>query len=132
MTISEAAREAQVGVETIRFYEREGYLAQPPKPQSGFRRYTLAHVARLKFLKQCQAYGFTLAEAVELAKAMDAGESPCEETCSLAERKLAAVRKDIAELTALAGRLEKLIDAPCRRKQNPSCQVMEALRSGSC
>lgn len=32
MTIGKAARKAGVGVETIRFYEREGLIEQPPKP----------------------------------------------------------------------------------------------------
>jgi MerR family mercuric resistance operon transcriptional regulator len=132
MTISEAARAAQVGVETIRFYEREGYLTQPPKPLSGYRRYTAAHVARLRFLKQCQTFGFTLGEAAELARAMESGESVCEETCSLAERKLQAVRERIVELQETAQRLERVIDAPCRRTKNVECRVVDALRGGRC
>jgi len=39
LTIGEVARAAGVGVETVRFYERQGLIEQPPCPASGFRTY---------------------------------------------------------------------------------------------
>ena len=132
MTISEVARQAQVGVETIRFYEREGILAQPRKPQSGFRQYTSAHVERIRFFKQCQSFGFTLAEATILANSLDAGEATCQTTCDLAERKLLELHKKIAEFQQLAKRLEALVDSPCRRTPQADCSVVAALKTGNC
>jgi MerR family mercuric resistance operon transcriptional regulator len=51
MTISQLARRAQVGTETIRFYEREGLLAQPRKPVEGYRQYGETHLERVRFVK---------------------------------------------------------------------------------
>lgn len=132
MTISEVARLAQVGVETIRFYEREGLLKQPRKPGTGYRQYDASHVEKIRFLKQCQAFGFTLAEGAMLAGSLEQGAATCETTCDLAERKLTELRKKIAEYQALASRLEALVDAPCRRRNNRECSVVNALKTGEC
>jgi MerR family mercuric resistance operon transcriptional regulator len=132
MTISEAAGLAQVGVETIRFYEREGLLTQPRKPQTGYRQYTTHHVERIRFLKQCQSFGFSLAEAGTLASSLDSGAVSCEETCKLAERKLVELNRKIAEYQLLAQRIQSLVDSPCRREANSDCSVVETLKNGSC
>lgn len=132
MTISEAARLAQVGVETIRFYEREGLLVQPRKPHSGYRQYAAQHVERVRFLKQCQSFGFSLAEAGTLAASLDAGVVSCEETCKLAERKLMELNRKIAEYQLLAQRIQTLVDAPCRREVNADCSVVATLKNGNC
>ena len=61
ITIGRAAHEAGVGVETIRFYERKGLIAQPRKPKnSGFRDYPRETVQRIHFIKQAQEIGFSL------------------------------------------------------------------------
>ena len=39
LTIGEVAKAADIGVETVRFYEREGLIAEPPRRQSGYRQY---------------------------------------------------------------------------------------------
>lgn len=132
MTISEVARRALVGVETIRFYEREGLLAQPRKPLSGYRQYSANHVERILFLKQCQGFGFTLAEAAILADSLESGAPTCEQTCDLAERKLIELKKKIDEYQKLASRIESLLDSPCRRTANADCSVVAALKNGSC
>ena len=52
MTIGKAARKAGVGIETIRFYERRGLIAQPPKPRdAGFRAYPEETVHRVRFIR---------------------------------------------------------------------------------
>ena len=48
LTISKAAKNAGVGVENIRFYERKGLIEQPPKPLDiGFRFYPEETVQRV-------------------------------------------------------------------------------------
>jgi DNA-binding transcriptional MerR regulator len=66
LTIGQLADEAGVGVETIRFYERAGLLAEPGRLASGYRQYPPAAVERVKFLRRAQRLGFTLKEAKEL------------------------------------------------------------------
>jgi MerR family mercuric resistance operon transcriptional regulator len=128
MTISQLARRAQVGTETIRFYEREGLLVQPRKPQEGYRQYGDEHVERVRFIKQCQGFGFTLQEAKDLLGMLDRGEADCEPACNLAKRKIAELRKKIAEYKALAERLEALLDRPCASRRAANCAVIASLR----
>jgi len=68
MRISDAAKAAGVGVETIRFYERKGLVAQPKKPilGGGFRSYSRETVERIRFIRQAQEIGFSLKEIKEL------------------------------------------------------------------
>lgn len=62
-TIGKAARRAGVGIETIRFYERQGLIDQPPKPPAGgYRVYSEEAINRVRFVRQAQELGFTLKE----------------------------------------------------------------------
>ena len=58
-TISGLAQAAGVNVETIRFYQRRGLLAEPDKPLGGIRRYGEAEVARVLFIKAAQRVAFS-------------------------------------------------------------------------
>lgn len=70
-TIGALAKKAGVNVETIRFYQRRGLLIQPAKPFMGVRHYTERDVQRVRFIKQGQKLGFTLAEVSELLSLED-------------------------------------------------------------
>lgn len=120
-----------MGVETIRYYEREGLVAQPAKPKNGYRQYSEKHVERIRFLKQCQQFGFTLAEGAQLAESLEVGSTNCATTCELAERKLVELRRKIAEYQALAARMEALLSEPCRGKRGEECTVVSAIREGA-
>jgi len=67
LTIGKVAKIADVGVETIRFYERKGLINQPLKPLSGgYRIYPDEAVQRIRFIRQAQEIGFSLREIEEL------------------------------------------------------------------
>src|SRR6516164_2720537 len=66
MTIGQVAKLAGVGVETIRFYEREGLLNKPKRKQSGYRLFGPEVVNRIKFIKSVKELGFSLKEIREL------------------------------------------------------------------
>jgi DNA-binding transcriptional MerR regulator len=66
MHIGELARNAQVNVQTIRFYERESLLMRPPRSRAGYRIYEARDLERVIFIKRNQELGFTLAEIKEL------------------------------------------------------------------
>lgn len=65
-TIGKVARMSGVGIETIRFYEREGLIPEPPRRDSGYRQYPPATIERVHFVKRAKDLGFTLAEIKEL------------------------------------------------------------------
>ena len=66
MRIGEVARQTGIGIETIRFYERKGLLAEPDRRPSGYRQYDNTVVARLRFIRRAKELGFTLSEINEL------------------------------------------------------------------
>jgi len=66
MTIGHVAKLSGVGVETIRFYEREGLLNKPKRKESGYRLFEAEVVSRIKFIKRVKQLGFSLREIREL------------------------------------------------------------------
>ena len=66
LSIGQVAKQVAVGVETIRFYEREGLLDKPKRNASGYRQYSQEVISRLYFIKQAKKLGFSLNEISEL------------------------------------------------------------------
>lgn len=66
LTIGLLAKEAGVGVETLRFYERKQLITEPPRRASGYRQYPVSAIARIKFIKRAKELGFSLKEIDEL------------------------------------------------------------------
>jgi len=126
LTISHMAREAGVNVETIRFYQRRGLLAEPDKPLGGIRRYGRADVARVLFIKAAQRIGFTLDEIAQLLR-LDDG-TRCSEARGIAERKLADVRRRLADLQRIEGVLTQLVGRCATRRGKVSCPLIAALQ----
>jgi MerR family copper efflux transcriptional regulator len=108
MTIGAVARAAGVGVETIRFYERSGLLAPPPRTAAGYRQYAPDTVQRVIFLRRIQRFGFTLAEASEFLALQEEG-AACADGQRLARSKIAALDEQIAHLTATKDALIALV-----------------------
>jgi MerR family transcriptional regulator, mercuric resistance operon regulatory protein len=104
-TIGGLASAAGVGVETVRYYQRRGLLAEPARPHGEVRRYGEADVKRLRFIRSAQAAGFTLNEIKELLD-LDASDDRARAR-ELAKARVAAIDEKIAELRdardALAG-----------------------------
>lgn len=78
MNIGELARSADVKIDTIRFYERRGVLAQPERKPSGYRVYTGATVERLRLARDLQSLGFTLNDIVDAFHSAGGGGATCE------------------------------------------------------
>ena len=125
MTIGRVAGAAGVNVETIRFYQRLGLVAQPAKPSGGVRRYPEDTVLRVSFIKRAQQLGFSLAEIghlLELEKARS-----CAKTHDLAVMKLMAVEARIADLDRIRRMLRTLV-AQCETgKGRIACPIIDSL-----
>ncbi len=124
LTISRTAREAGVGIETIRYYQRLGLIQEPPKPLAGYRTYTREHVRRLRFIKRAQELGFTLRE---IAVLLGLGASQCAETRVLALEKLQQVQQKILDLQGMATTLQDLIDHCEQRSEEQTCPILASL-----
>ena len=73
MKIGEVAAEAEVSVDTVRFYERRGVLPTPRRRPSGYREYPTSTVERIHMARALQHLGFTLDEIIETLHAHDSG-----------------------------------------------------------
>jgi MerR family mercuric resistance operon transcriptional regulator len=122
LTIARLAEAGGVGVETIRYYQRRGLLAEPPRAGS-VRRYGPADVRRLLFIRRAQAAGFTLDEIAELL-ALDSGHDRAR-VRALAGQRLAALDRKIAELESARAALARLSTACAAGTRGP-CPILEA------
>ena len=97
MHIGEVAKQAGVTSDAIRFYERCGILAKPPRTDAGYRLYTPENVAVVLFLRRAQTLGFSLPQIRELVS-LRMSDRPCAPVRDRLRRKLAEVRTKIGEL----------------------------------
>lgn len=126
MTIGQAAREAGVGVETIRFYERKRLIERPLTPShDGFRIYPMETVKRVRFIRQAQKLGFSLGEIEELLSLRAEPSADCAEVRERAEAKLDEVKVKLAQLQRIHDALEQLIAACPGRGAIQRCSILE-------
>lgn len=114
---------------TIRYYESIGLLDEPERTPSGYRDYGDDVVERLRFIRDAQATGLTLAEIASVLELKGAGERSCAHTTALIESHVAAIDAQIEqlnvarrELAALAARARDLDPASCTDANR--CQVI--------
>ncbi len=116
MKIGEVARISGTGIETIRFYEREGLLLEPERRPSGYRQYDEATVERLNYIRQAKELGFTLAEIKELLE-LSFAHSNCEHIRQRAEGKITDIESKIRSLQQMKRSLRKIVER-CRAKDS--------------
>jgi len=119
-TIGKLAAAAGVGVETIRFYQRKGLLEQPTR-ENGIRRYASDDLRRLRFIRQAQTAGFTLAEIKELL-ALDASNDRARAR-ALARARIDALDGKISDLKRARDALERLA-AECSKESRGPCPIL--------
>lgn len=109
MTISQLARSAGVGVETVRYYQRRGLLPDPRPHKtgaSGIRHYGPDEARRLRFIRSAQAAGFTLEEIAELLRLDASGDRP--RAREMARARIEVLDARIAELQQARQSLARL------------------------
>jgi MerR family mercuric resistance operon transcriptional regulator len=126
-TIAKAAEAAAVGVETIRYYERRGLVAQPAPAREGYRRYDRTHVARIRFIKRAQDLGFSLHDIQGLLALEDGTHRS--EVQRIACARLAEIRSRLEDLRRMERALTGLLDR-CRHGGGAKCPIIEAIAVG--
>jgi DNA-binding transcriptional MerR regulator len=117
MKIGQVAADADVTVDTVRFYERRGVLPPAERRPSGYREYTTAAVERIRMARALQQLGFTLDEVIDALHAHDAGETS--ETSQL------------WRLEAVVDRIDAKIAELRRTRRNITTTIAEC-RAGRC
>jgi MerR family mercuric resistance operon transcriptional regulator len=126
LTIGKLAAAAGVNVETVRYYERRGLIAQPAS-NGGYRRYGAEHIERLAFIRRAQGMGFSLDEIVELMQLNDMTDHL--QARRLAEAKIATISERIAHLQQMQHALQHLVKT-C--KPGKPCPIIDmALDEGA-
>lgn len=131
MRIGEIAAAADVSVKTIRYYESIGLLEEPPRTSSGYRDYGPDAADRLRFVRDAQSTGLSLAEIASVLELKHAGQGSCRHTADLLQRHLAEIDEQIVrlqgarqELVRLAERAGELDPSDCTDPNR--CQVITA------
>ena len=125
--IGEASRQSCVGIETIRYYEREEIVPKPERAANNRRLYASSDIGRLRFLKRCRDLGFPLIEARALLDLCDQKQTDCQSAKRIAELHRSSVRSKIEELKLLETALGELT-ANCM-KGNVDCPLLEKLQT---
>jgi MerR family copper efflux transcriptional regulator len=123
--IGQLAKRGGVGIDTVRYYERNGLLAPSTRLASGYRRYGGLELSRLRFIRRAQALGFTLRE-IKALLALSAQRDVARVKRS-AQTKLVDVNARIVALERVRDGLAKLIAACPGHGRAADCPILKAL-----
>ncbi len=126
ISIGQLAKNADTGIETIRFYERRGLMPDPPRAPSGYRRYPEHFTNRLRFIQRAKKLGFTLDEIITLLQLQDGGGKRAE-VKTVAKEKLLEIDERIDGLQRMRVTLAELESQCSGRGKVKGCPIIEAL-----
>lgn len=127
LLIGEVAKKSQVGVETVRFYEREGLIGLPERNGSGYRQYSESVIKQIQFIQHAKTLGFSLKEIGELIKLKSTRGARCKSIKLTAKAKIADIQEKIDALERMKTALEPLV-AQCKSSDPISdCPILGVL-----
>ena len=127
LTIGQAAKQAGVSVETIRFYERQDLIERPARKESGYRLFSRDDIRRLLFIQQAKSLGFSLAEIKSLLSLRADPDSSTREVKQFAASKLDDIEKKIKMLQRMKKTLKSLVGQCPGEGPKHQCPILEAL-----
>ncbi len=128
-SIGELAKQANVHVETLRYYERRGLIPKPHRTVSNYRVYSSENLRRVKFIKQAQELGFSLNEIKKLLALRATPRARCADVRKYAAHKIEDIDGKIRSLTRMRKTLEKLIAECSGDGPATQCPILESLDS---
>lgn len=126
ITIKKAAELGGVGIETVRFYERERLIPAPPRTASGYRQYPLDTAARIRFIKRAQALGFSLPEIKDLLTLKLGKRTKREDIRKRARKKIENIDLKIRTLQQIKRTLEDITAACHDDGPLSECPILKA------
>lgn len=124
MNIGLLAKKANVGIDTIRYYEKLGILPKPKRLGSGYRCYGDADVARLNFIQRTKLLGFSLAEISALLMLSNNTQSDMSKVKKTVHQHLQTVLNKQIELEKIRLGLEALLDKCPGQGEVKSCPII--------
>ena len=129
LTIGQLAKRAEVGVETVRFYERKGLLEEPDRRASGYRQYDEGVVQRLQFIRRAKELGFTLNEIKDLLSLRLDPSTSCADVKQRAENKITDIEQKIRTLQRMKRALVKVTKSCSGSGPTTECPILEAIEA---
>lgn len=128
LTIGQLAKQTQVSIDTLRYYEKEGIITPPERTESGYRQYSEDYIDRLIFIKKAQELGFSLTEIIELLSLQHSSEPDlCDEVQEKAKNKLKDIKEKMDMLDRMKQVIESLICACENRETGEECPILNSL-----
>jgi len=127
LTIGKLAKRAGVTIDTVRFYERRGLIAEPARTESNYRIYPEKDVTRLQFIKKAKVLGFSLNEIKELLVLRRDPNATKAEVKAKVEVKIIDIKKKIADLDRILAALENLNQSCNGHGPANDCPILAAL-----
>lgn len=127
LTSGQLSKKSGVGVETLRFYEREGLLPEPARLASGYRQYPTEAVERVQFIRRAQLLGFQLKDIKDLLALRDDPDAGSREVRDKAVAKLAEIDQRIKDLEAMKSELTRLVAACDGSGPAAHCPIITAI-----
>lgn len=131
ITIGKLARQAEIGIETVRFYERRGLIAEPPRSNSGYRQYPPEAITRLRFIRRAKDLGFSLDAIGELLLLRSNPAENREQVRAKAQAKIDDIDRRLEDLSRMRAALSELAGACERGDQTEDCPILVALDGGT-
>jgi len=128
LTIGRLARAADVGVETIRYYQDRKLLPVPPS-DGAFRYYPMSLVQRIRFIKRAQELGFSLDEVKELLQLADGTDR--RSIRRVAADRLSQIDAKLADLKRMQRVLKSLLTECVHTKAGLPCPIIASIREPS-
>lgn len=129
MSIGELSRKTGVNIDTIRYFERIGTIAAPPRTEGGRRVYSEEHLRALCFIRRARELGFTPEEVRGILGLGGPGSACCDEVREIAARHLEQVRSKMADLARME-RLLSLTIERCSGDHAPECALIDMIERG--
>lgn len=129
LTIGQLAQEAGINPESVRFYEAQSLLPEPPRSTAGYRLYSRTAVLRIRFIKRAQDLGFSLKEIKELLSLAEDRMTDCADVRALAQTKVDEISQKIRTLEAMRNALTGLTASCPGTGSAAKCSILESIGS---
>ena len=127
LKIGAVAERGGVSLQTIRYYEREGLLPEPPRLASGYRMFPEIAVRRVRFIKRAQELGFSLAEIRDLLSLRDDAGAGARQMRERAKAKIADIEQKIRTLRAMKDALNRMTEKCSGCGPLSECPILDEL-----
>lgn len=125
--IGQVAKHAGVTVETIRFYESQALIPEPPRSESGYRQYTSETIQRVRFIQRAKELGFSLKDIHALLTLRNKPNTTCAGVKAQALKKITEVDEKMLDLTRIRRALTDLVDQCDAEADLSECPILDAL-----